>query len=80
MKVSTYSVDAVEAEHIGDETTPRVIGKNWRVAFYKDGRLYAVMPIAFSKGAAVRAAQQSDESMSAALEQYVRAVATVVRA
>lgn len=76
MTIPAYSAEAVEAEHICDETTPRESGKKWRVVFYKGLRLYAVIPIAMSKGTAARCAQLANEHMEAAIENYIRGVAT----
>ncbi len=74
-----YYADAVEAEHICDEETPRAKGKKWRVAFYRNQRLYAVINIPFSRGAAERFAASSNASMEAAIENYIRSVAGVLK-
>lgn len=72
---SPYSVDAVLAEHIGDETTRREKRKPWRVAFYKHGKLFAVVNKPFARVAAEKAAAAAERSMAEAVERYITAAA-----
>ena len=73
--MSAYTVDAVLAEHICDEATPRSKRKPWRVAFYKHGNLFAVVNRPFARVEAEKAAAAAEKSMAEAVERYITATA-----
>lgn len=73
--MSPYSADAVLAAHIGDQTTPHSKRKPWRVAFYKNGRLFAVLNRPYARLEAEKAAADAELQMSAVVERYIESVA-----
>lgn len=70
-----YEADAVEAERICDEKTPRAKGKNWRVAFYRNLRLFAVINVPMTRIQAEKTAKLNNELMAQAVEKYILGIA-----
>lgn len=67
-----FTASAVMAEWIGDEKTPRVKSRQWRVAFYLNGKLFAVIPLAMPQKVAERREVEENERLLKIQETYIR--------
>ena len=70
-----FEADAVEADHICDDVTPCAKGKLWRVAFYRNLRLFAVIGLPLTKGEAEKRARKENEILADLQENYITSIA-----
>lgn len=74
--MAKYTVEAVEADCILAKPEPR---RKWCVAFYRDGRLYAVQSRRYTRAGAELSASMCQQFMDDAVRDYVDAVAERVK-
>ena len=72
-----FTASAVQAEWICDDKTPRQKARQWRVAFYRNGKLFAVIPVAMTQKAGQSREADENARLLQIQETYIRSHARI---